>query len=110
MRIWRHFLLMGLAAIVTAGHASAGDGTELLYVANSQGDELTVIRLPDHKPLGSVKVGSHPHGLAASRDGKRLYVSVESSKEVLALDTATDEILWRVPVSDHPNEIALSGD
>jgi YVTN family beta-propeller protein len=110
MRTWWHFLLVGLAAIITAGHASAGDGTELLYVANSQGDELTVIRLPDHKPLGSVEVGSHPHGLAASRDGKRLYVSVESSKEVLALDTATDEILWRVSVSDRPNEIALSGD
>jgi YVTN family beta-propeller protein len=29
---------------------------------------------------------------------------------VLALDTATDQILWRVPVSDRPNEIALSGD
>lgn len=104
------FLIAALAVIATAGRASAWGGTELLYVANSQGDDLTVIRLPDHKPLGSVVVGSHPHGLAASRDGKRLYVSVESSEEVLALDTATDQVLWRVPVSDLPNEIALSGD
>ena len=110
MRIWRHFLIVGLAAIVTAGHVSADDETELLYVASSQGDDLTVIRLPDHEPLGSIKVGMHPHGLAASRDGRRLYVSVDSGKEVLALDTATDQILWRVPVSDRPNEMALSGD
>ena len=110
MRTWWHSLIAGLAAIAAAGNAAAADGTELLYVANSQGDDLTVFRLPAHERLGSVQVGEHPHGLAASRDGRRLYVSVEAGKEVLALDTATDRILWRVPVSDRPNEIALSGD
>lgn len=110
MRALRISLIVGLAAMVVAGTAMAGDGIELLYVANSHGDDLTVIRLPEHKPLRSVEVGSHPHGLAASRDGRRLYVSVESSREILAIDTATDEILWRISVSDRPNEMALSGD
>lgn len=109
MRIWRLFLSVGLALAV-ADNVAADDRTELLYVANSQGDDLTVIRLPSHERLGSVKVGMHPHGLAASRNGKRLYVSIESSDEVLALDTATDQVVWRMPVSDRPNEIALSAD
>ena len=107
--LW-HFLIVGLAVTALAGNASAADGTELLYVANSQGDDLTIVRLPDHQPLGSVQVGAHPHGLAASRDGRWLYVSVESSKEILVLDTASNQIVWRVPVSDCPNQIALSGD
>jgi YVTN family beta-propeller protein len=110
METWRHFLIVGLAATALAGNAMATNGTELLYVANSQGDDLTIVRLPDHQPLGSVKVGAHPHGLAASRDGRWLYVSVESSKDVLVLDTASNQIVWRVPVSDCPNQIALSGD
>ena len=38
------------------------------------------------------------------------HVSVESSKDVLVLDTASNQIAWRVPVSDCPNQIALSGD
>src|SRR6185437_10942031 len=110
MKTWKFSLIVGLAALAMAANAAVAQGTELLYVANSQGDDLTVIRLPGHETLGSVKVGDHPHGLAASRDGRRLYVSVESTKEVLALDTATDQILWRTTVSDRPNEIALSGD
>ena len=110
METWRHFLIVGLAVTALTGNAIATNGTELLYVANSQGDDLTIVRLPDHQPLGSVRVRAHPHGLAASRDGRWLYVSVESSKEILVLDTATDQIIWRVRVSGLPNQIALSGD
>lgn len=110
MRTWRLFLVTGLVVLAMAGKGTAKDGIEILYVANSQGDDLTVVRLPGHEPLGSVNVGTHPHGLAASRDGKVLYVSVESSREVLALDTANDQVLWRSHLSDRPNEIALSRD
>jgi YVTN family beta-propeller protein len=109
-RWWLIFLIAGFVGLVPADAVPAAQDTELLYVDNTLGDDLTVVRLPDHRVVGSVTVGSHPHGLAASGDGKRLYVSVESTKEVLALDTGTDQVLWRVPVSDTPNEIALSGD
>src|SRR5262249_29765456 len=103
MRSWLSALIVGLSVFAAIDVALGAEGTELLYVANSRGDDLTVIRLPDHKVIGSIAVGSHPHGLTASRDGKRVFVSVESDHSVLALDTATNEILRRVAVSDRPN-------
>jgi YVTN family beta-propeller protein len=109
-RWWVVPLTLWLAPLGTPEAAPPAQGTELLYIDNALGEDLTVVRLPDHRVLGSVTVGSHPHGLAASGDGKRLYVSVESTNEVLALDIATDKILWRLTVSNQPNQIALSGD
>jgi YVTN family beta-propeller protein len=85
--------------------------TEILYVANSGGDDVTVVEVPGHKVIGRIKVGVHDaDGLAASRSGDRLYVTVVSPPSVVAIDTATDKILWRASVSEKPNLPSVSGD
>jgi DNA-binding beta-propeller fold protein YncE len=79
--------------------APAVQGAEVLDVAESLGDDVTIIRLPDCKVVGSIQAGVGPHGLVASRSGDHLYISVESDHSVLALDAASGEILVDRPRS-----------
>ena len=46
-------------AIVCAAAVSAAEGRSTLYVANSQGDDITVIDLATQKIVTTFKVGSH---------------------------------------------------
>lgn len=88
-----------------------GSATEILYIANSGGDDVTVVEVPSHKVIGRIKVGQYDaDGLAASISGDRLYVTVIQPASVVAIDTATDKVLWRVAVSEKPNLPSVSGD
>ena len=45
--------------------------SQRLYVTNSMGSDITLIDLATLKPVGALKVGKHPHGVAARGDGRR---------------------------------------
>ncbi|MFQ5703352.1 MAG: YncE family protein [Gemmatimonadales bacterium] len=61
-------------------------------------------------PLDTVDTGPRPHGVVASPDGSTMYITVETSGELLKVDVATDEIVDRVRVGNVPNEPTLSQD
>ncbi len=82
----------------------------ILYVANSGGDDITVIDIATNRVIGSIQTGPTPHGLVASPDGSRVYVSGETDDDLIAIDTATSRVLWRTQVGDRPNEITISAD
>ncbi len=63
-----------------------------------------------NRVVGNISCGAAPHGLVASPDGRRLYISSEGRDELLAVDTATAALAWRHPLSARPNEISLSAD
>ena len=54
-------------------------------------------------------VGANPHGLAISADGSRVMVCGFGSNQVLFIDTASDQVVGRVPVAQ-PHNGALSAD
>ena len=54
-------LFLGLSAAAIVGAQAAT--RPILYVANSQGDDVTVIDLPTQKVLTTIKVGSIVHGV-----------------------------------------------
>lgn len=62
------------------------------------------------EPLDTIDTGPKPHGLVASPDGRTIYVTVETSSELLKVDVATHEIIGRVDVGPIPNEPTLSRD
>jgi YVTN family beta-propeller protein len=62
-------------------------------------------REPDTKP----KYPS-PTELAVSADGKRLFVVEEGTNEVAIVDTASNQVIRRIPVGRLPRGIALSAD
>lgn len=66
---------------------------------NEPGNTISVIDLGTRAVVDTFELGScvQPHGLAASRDGKRLWVTCETAQAVLELDAATGAILksWK---------------
>ena len=99
-----------LAVVVPWAATHGGSGKMLLYVANSKGDDVTVIDVASLKVVAGIKVGANPHGLVASPDGRTLYVSVEGTDELVSVNTATLEVMKRVSVGRSPNEVSITRD
>src|SRR5205823_3114313 len=91
-------LALTLLALSPSGPAQGqkAGGTVKLYVANSTGDDIHVIDLNSLKVRGRIKTAAHPHGAAASADGRLFFTTIESDHTLLVLDTATDKVLKTV--------------
>jgi YVTN family beta-propeller protein len=107
-------LLVGLACLaptVTAAEP-AGKVHQKLYVTNSAGDDVTVIDVADHKPIGRIVVGPHPHGIAVPAAQNFILVTIEGKKpgELVWIDPKTDRITRRIEVGPAPNQLAVTPD
>jgi YVTN family beta-propeller protein len=96
---------------------------EILYVHNSESGEITMISIPGHEIIGRIQIGQWMDYLAASPDGRILYVnrintfgnipdrpSIGETGELIAVSTATNEILWRVQLDGMPHHQSVSKD
>ncbi len=102
--------VLGFGLISSGSYAASGQARMLLYVDNSLGDDLTVIDLGTMKVVDTIKVGAQPHGLCAPADGRRLFVTIESERNLKTIDTASGKILDTIPVTGRPNECAATPD
>jgi len=105
------FLAMAAGARLVAPTALAAQ--EYLYVGNSLGGDISVISIPAHKVVRTIPesvVGNHPDDVIASRNGDVLYISRLDVNDVIAVSTATEQMLWRVEVPGVPNHLTLSPD
>ena len=88
------------------------DGTRL-FVSGENDASLTVIDVPARKVLKSVRLAGElvrPKGLVVSPDGRRVYVTTGRGRRVLALDSATLEVLGSATVGDRPWGVGQSPD
>jgi YVTN family beta-propeller protein len=86
---------------------------EYLYVGNALGGDISVIEIPAHKVVGTIPatlVGEHPDDIISNRDGSTLYISRLDAGDVIAIDAATEQLLWKVDVGGVPNHLTLSAD
>lgn len=60
--------------------------------------------------VGTIPVGSEPYGVVASQDGERVYVAVSLEDQVVAIDTASNEVIARFVVPGQPRWLALHPD
>src|SRR5262245_10493972 len=115
MKLPTAFFFLTLLAILPSARVgrtepSGASADRKLYVANTGGDSLSVIDLDKRKVAREIKIGQHPHGLAASPDGRWIYVTVESEKTVKYLDTVKDEVTSSVSTGGVPNQLAITPD
>jgi YVTN family beta-propeller protein len=101
--------LLALAWLLASVPAPAQE-RELMYVANSRADYVSVIDVSTHTEVGRVPGVKHPSGLIVSRDGRRLYVAAEGEPALMAFDTTSHRLLWKVRVDPMPHHVAVSGD
>jgi YVTN family beta-propeller protein len=97
---------------------------EILYIHNSESGEVTMISIPGHEIIGRIQIGQWMDYLAASPDGRILYVNrinslgntpnsppnIGETGELIAVSTANNEILWRVQLDGMPHHQAVSKD
>ncbi|HEY2943957.1 MAG TPA: hypothetical protein VGN09_16105 [Vicinamibacteria bacterium] len=106
-----HFLAIPcLAASLLASPGPAAGTRSILYVDNSEGTTLTLIDTASLGVVGEITVGEKPHGLVASRDGRRVYASVESTNQLLAIDPGSRRIIGTAALGKRPNQISVSAD
>jgi len=55
-------------------------------------------------------VGDQPHALCAPADGRRLFTSIESEKNLKTIDTLTGRIVDTIALTGKPNECAATPD
>jgi YVTN family beta-propeller protein len=89
---------------------------DVLYVSNRADRSVSIIPRGEWQAVATVAVGVEPAGLAVSPDAKTLYVVNATSLEdashgtLLAIDTASHQRIWELPVGEEPRSIALVGD
>jgi YVTN family beta-propeller protein len=108
----RHRLPLAALVLLLPGPLLA-QPKEYLYVGNTLGGDLSVVEIPAHRVVGTIPaavVGNSPDDVIATRAGDVLYVSRLDTKDVIAVSTATERLLWRAEVGGTPNHLTLSRD
>ncbi len=77
---------------------------------NSAGDNVHLIDPATNKVVGVIEGIEVNHGAGASPDGSRIYVSNEADSMLDFVDVKTLKVTARVPLSGHPNNIAVGKD
>jgi YVTN family beta-propeller protein len=75
---------------------------------NSAGDDVSVIDPATNKVVGIIHGIEVNHGAAA--DGSHLYISNEGDSTLDVVDAKTLKVTKSIPLSGHPNNIAISND
>jgi YVTN family beta-propeller protein len=76
------------------------------YVTIGGLNEVKVFRTDDFSEVATIPVGSLPHGVWPSGDGRRVYVGLENADALAAIDTATNKVIANIPIGQAPQAIA----
>ncbi|MGB2889527.1 MAG: YncE family protein, partial [Candidatus Acidiferrales bacterium] len=79
-----------------------------IFITNSAGDTVDVIDPVTNKVVQVIGGVELPHGVNFSPDGTRVYISNESESVLDVVDRKSGEIVQKIPLSGHPNNIAIS--
>ena len=99
---WLLCLLL-LMAVPLAAH------TGFIYSANWVSSTIDVIDPASNKIVQTIKVNL-PHGVNFSPDGSRIYVTSEDDETLNVLDRPSGEIIKKVTLSGHPNNVSVAKD
>jgi len=99
----RGLLLLALTAPLLAG-------TVKIYVANTEGDTISIIDAQSERVTGEIKVSRNPHAVIISPDRSRFYVPSESEDVLDVIDAGTLKNIRRVPLGRRPNNLAITPD
>jgi DNA-binding beta-propeller fold protein YncE len=82
--------------------------TQRVFVMNGDAESATAIDAAKQAIVKSVKLGGKPEAAVADGHGK-LYVNIESTSEIVRLDTASlvVEARWKIADCDSPHGLAI---
>jgi len=98
---------------VDAGPKPAGaEGAQItrIYVGNSGDTTVSVIDFDSREVIKTIDIGAKHHGSVPSHTGDRIYLTTEDTGEVIAVNTLTNEILWKVKAGATLHEPSITRD
>ena len=98
------------AAIILLTVSTAAQNKVRIVQTNSAGDNVHVIDPVTNKVVGVIEGIEVSHGAAISPDGSHIYVSDEAASTLDVVDGKTLKVTNRIPLSGHPNNIAIGRD
>jgi YVTN family beta-propeller protein len=105
----RTFVLVLSVVMLGALPLSAQSKVRIIQT-NSAGDNVHLIDPATNKVVGEIKDIEAGHGAGASPDGTRIYVSNEAESTLDFVDAKTLKVVTRVPLTAHPNNMAVGKD
>lgn len=120
------FVVAAIAALSMGLAGTAFAAPDKVFVADEEADSVSVLDAASLKRIARVAVGRQPHNVQISPDGKLAWVTnngegghgmgkggheaMTSGGEVWAVDTASHEVVAKVPVGKHPAHVVLGRD
>jgi YVTN family beta-propeller protein len=82
----------------------------VILQTNASGQNVHVIDPVTNKTIGQITGIETPHGVGVAPDGTKIYVSNEALSTLDIVDAKTLKVTKRVPLSGHPNNMAVGKD
>lgn len=101
---------LNLAAMLAVAVAVLDAATVRIVQTNAAGDSVMLIDPATNKVVGSIEGIEVNHGAAAAPDGSRFYITNEAESTVDVADAKTLKVVKKIPLTNHPNNIAVSRD
>src|SRR6266850_7008569 len=98
-RVLALFAVAVLAIVAAVSLHAATTGKVIIIQSNSAGDRVTLIDPTTDTVVGEITGIEVGHGVAASPDGTRIYVSNESQNMLDVVDVKTLKVFKQVPLS-----------
>jgi YVTN family beta-propeller protein len=99
-----------MAVIVICALPLSAQQKVRIIQTNSAGDNVHLIDPATNKVVGVIEGIEVSHGAGTSPDGTRIYVSDEAMSTLDFVDAKTLKVITRVPLSGHPNNMAVGKD
>jgi DNA-binding beta-propeller fold protein YncE len=76
------------------------DATKKIYVGFGSGG-IAVVNAPDGKQIGSIKLSAHPEAFELEKQGKRIFINVPNSRDVVVIDRDKGEVIatWKTDLA-----------
>ena len=101
---------MTLVVVMLCAASLAAQNKVRIIQTNSAGDNVHLIDPATNKVVGEITGIEAGHGAGASPDGKEIYVSNEAESSLDIVSAKTLKVLARVPLTAHPNNMAVGKD
>jgi YVTN family beta-propeller protein len=109
----RHAIRPWLAVfgvIVLCTVSVAAQNKVRIIQTNAAGDNVHIIDPATNRVVGVIEGIEVGHGAGISPDGSRIYVSDEAESTLDVVDVKTLKVTKRIPLSGHPNNMAVGKD
>jgi YVTN family beta-propeller protein len=105
----KKFVIASAVLLSTLSVGAAGKRVVIVQT-NSAGDNVHLIDPVTNKVMGVINGIEVSHGAAVAPDGTRIYVSNEADSTLDFVDGKSLKVVKKVPLSGHPNNIAIGKD